>query len=325
MAMKRMFKAALGLMLLAAGLSAPAADAQQYPNRPVRILVGFAAGGGPDVLARTVATQLSLSMGQQFYIDNRVGANGTLALNAMLQTEPDGHTLFFSGSSIVMMPHLMKNLAFDVGRDIVPVAAVGSLDGFLILVHPSTPVHSVTEFIDYAKKNRVLYGTPGFGNTLHIVSEMFRAQAGIKMEHIPYKGAGEVASALLSQTINVMFVTPPSVLAFAKEGKLRAIGYTAPKPFAELPNVQTVPSVVPGYKQSGSWSMFFAPAKTPPHVVSELNAAILKALASPSVVSYMRRSGYGEETRNATEIAAFYRKELDAAQESVKITGIEPQ
>jgi len=324
-----MLRKSIAAVLLLAGLLlvpfGATASAQTFPNRPVRILVGFAAGGGPDVLARTVATQLSLASGQQFYVENRVGANGTLALAAALQAEPDGHTLFFSGSSIVMMPHLIKSISFDVARDLVPIAAVGILDGFLILVNPSTPVNNVAEFIDYAKKNRVLYGTPGYGNTLHIATEVFRVKAGLKLEHIPYRGAGEVANALLAQTIQVMVVTPPSVLAFAKEGKLRAIGYTADKPFPELPKLQLVPDVIPGYKQSPSWSMFFASSKTPPHIVQALNAMIIKALQSPTVADYLRRSGYSEEKRNAEQIAEFYRNELEAAKDAVKLTGIEPQ
>ena len=141
-----------------------------YPSRPVKVIVGFAAGSGPDVLARAVAAQLSADLGQNVYIENRTGANGTIAIAAVAQAETDGHTLLFSSSSIVPVPYVYKNLSFDILRDLAPVATVGILDGFLMLVNPATPVRTVPEFVDYAKKNRVLYGSPGVGNILHLVT-----------------------------------------------------------------------------------------------------------------------------------------------------------
>jgi tripartite-type tricarboxylate transporter receptor subunit TctC len=211
------------------------AQAEQYPVRPVRILVGFAAGSGPDVLARTVATQLSNDLGQNFYIENRAGANGTIAIAVVVQSEPDGHTLLFSSSSITPTPYVNKNAAFDILRDLAPIATAGIGDGYLMLVHPSTPIHAVSEFIAFARSKRVLYGTPGVGNILHVVTELFRQKASIAMDHIPYKGASEVQTALLGKNIDVMFVTPPSVIAAVQDGKLRAIGYTGVKPLAEFP------------------------------------------------------------------------------------------
>jgi tripartite-type tricarboxylate transporter receptor subunit TctC len=309
------------LCLLAATVGG-AAEAQTYPNRPVRVVVGFAAGSGPDVLARAVAAQLSNDLGQQFFVENKTGANGTIAINAVLQAEPDGHTIFFSSSSITPIPHLYSKLPFDIMRDLVPVATAGILDGFLMLVHPSTPVKNATEFIDYARKNRVLYGTPGFGNILHLVTELFRLKAGIEMEHVPYKGASEVANALLGQNIHVMFVTPPSVLGLAKEGKLRPIGYTATKPFADLPDVPLVPDALT--PQFGSWSMVFLRAGTPQPIQDRLNAAIQKAIATPKVAAVLRQSGYFPDGRDAKQTAEFFRNEVGRVGEAVKAAGIQP-
>jgi tripartite-type tricarboxylate transporter receptor subunit TctC len=300
------------------------ARAQQFPTRPVRVVVGFAAGSGPDVLARAVAAQLSIDLGQQFFVENKLGANGTIAIASVVQAEPDGHTLLFTSSSITPIPHLYTRLSFDLMRDLTPVATAGILDGFLMLVHPSLPARSVPEFIDYAKKNRVLYGTPGFGNILHLVTELFRIRTGIEMEHIPFKGASEVANALLAQNIHVMFVTPPSVLGLVKEGKLRAIGYTADKPFPDLPDVPLIPSFLPGYKQFGSWSMVLARAGTPQPVVEQLNAAVQKAIAAPKVAGVLRQSGYFPDGRNAVQTADFFRAEVARVGEAVKAAGIQP-
>jgi tripartite-type tricarboxylate transporter receptor subunit TctC len=304
--------------------SAQPAPAQDYPTRPVRIVVGYVAGSGPDVLARTLAAQLGADLGQQFYVENKPGANGTLGTQMVVQSEPDGHTLLFSSSSIAPTPYVYKRLSYDLLRDLAPVATVGILDGYLMLVNPATPVRTVPEFIDYANKNRVLYGTPGVGNILHLVTELFRIRAGIALEHIPYKGASEVATALLGGSIQVMFVTPPSVLNLVKEGRLRAIGYTGAKPFPELPDVPLVRDALPGFSVPGSWGMFYAPAKTPAAIVDKLNAAIQHALQVPAVANVTRTSGYVPDGRSAGETAAFFRHEVEAAGEAVRAAGIQP-
>lgn len=300
------------------------ADAQQYPNRPVRIIVGFAAGSGPDVLARTLATQLAADLGQNFYVENRTGANGTIGIAQVVQSEPDGTTLLFSSSSITPVPAVYKNLSFDVLRDLAPIATVGILDGYLLLVHPSSPVHTVAELIERAKSNRVLYGTPGVGNILHLVTETFRVKAGIPLEHIPYKGASEVQTALLSKQIDMMFVTPPSVIGVVQNGQLRAISYTGSKPHPEFPKVPLTRDSLPGFAVSGSWGMFYAPSKTPQAIVDRLNAAVQHALTVPSVANVTLRAGYVPDGRSAAQTAEFFRREVEAAAIAVKAAGIEP-
>jgi tripartite-type tricarboxylate transporter receptor subunit TctC len=302
-----------------------AAHAEQaYPSRPVRVIVGFAAGSGPDVLARAVSAQLGTELGQNVFVENRTGANGTIGISAVTQSEPDGYTLLFSSSSIVPVPYVYKNLSFDVLRDLAPVATVGILDGYLMLVNPATPVHTVPEFIDYAKKNRVLYGTPGVGNILHLVTELFRLRAGIEMDHIPYKGASEVQTALLGGNITMMFVTPPSVIGVVKEGQLRALAYTGAAPFPEFADVPLMKQYYPDFKVSGSWGMFYAPAKTPRAIVDRLNAAVQKALSVPAVANVTRRAGYVPDGRSAAETAEFFRHEVEAAGVAVRKAGITP-
>ena len=315
----------LGGMVAASALLSPcSAQAQQYPTRPVKVVVGFAAGSGPDVLARTVAQQLANDLGQQFYVENRTGANGTIATKQVVQSESDGHTLLFSSSSISPTPYVYKNLGYDLLHDLAPVATVGILDGFLMLVHPSLPVRSVPEFIAYAKSNRVLYGTPGVGNILHLVTEVFSRKAGITMEHVPYKGASEVLTALLGGSIQVMFVTPPSVIGVVREKQVRALTYTGQKPFPEFPDVPLLKNDLPDFNMSGSWGMFYAPAKTPAEVVDKLNAAVRQALRVPAVAAIVQRAGYMPDERSAAETAEFFRTEVEAAGEAVRAAGIQP-
>jgi tripartite-type tricarboxylate transporter receptor subunit TctC len=299
------------------------AQAQQYPTRPVKVVVGFAAGSGPDVLARIVAQQLASDLGQQFYVENRTGANGTIATRQVIQSEPDGHTLLFSSSSITPTPYVYKNLGYDLLHDLAPVATVGILDGFLMLVHPSLPVHSVPEFIGYAKNNRVLYGTPGVGNILHLVTELFSRKAGISMEHVPYKGASEVLTALLGGSIQVMFVTPPSVIGVLRDKQVRALTYTGQKPFPEFPEVPLLKNDIPDFNLSGSWGMFYAPVKTPAEIVDKLNTAVRQALRAPAVATIVQRAGYMPDERSAAATAEFFRQEVEAAGEAVRAAGIQ--
>ncbi|MBV8510980.1 MAG: tripartite tricarboxylate transporter substrate binding protein, partial [Xanthobacteraceae bacterium] len=212
-------------------------QAQQYPDRPVKIVVGFAAGSGPDLQARTVGQQLAIDLGQQFYVENKLGANGTIAARSVATAAPDGYTLLFSSSSIAPTPYIYKNTGYDLLNDLTPIATVGELDGIFMLVNAASPVKTVPEFIEYAKRNDVAYGSPGVGNEMHLKAELFKRMAGIEMQHIPYKGASEVTTALLSGAVQVMFVTPPSVVGLIEEGRVRPLAFTGSKPFAAFPDV----------------------------------------------------------------------------------------
>jgi tripartite-type tricarboxylate transporter receptor subunit TctC len=307
-------------LTLASPLAAHAAD---YPERPVHVLVGYAAGSGPDIQARLLSHALSESLHQSFVVENRTGANGTIAGRGVAAAAPDGYTLLFSSSSITPTPHIYKRLGFDMLTDLKPVATSGELDGLFMLVDDKSPIKTLPEFIDYAKKNRVLYGSPGVGNELHLVAELFSQKAGIKMDHIPYKGASEVMNGLLSGAVNVMFVTPPSVMGLLRDGRVRALAFTGTKPFAEFPNVPLMKDTLPGFTH-GSWGMFFAPGKTPDAIVAKLNAAIRQALTVPEVASKMQRDGYMPDTRGPAATQAFFRAAVKEAGEAVKAAGIEP-
>ena len=313
---------ALATLLTGIFTFAAPSQAQQYPDRPVKIVVGFAAGSGPDLQARTVGQQLAIDLGQQFYVENKLGANGTIAARAVATAEPDGYTLLFSSSSIAPTPYIYKNTGYDLLKDLRPIATVGELDGIFMLVNASSPVKTVPEFIAYAKQNNVAYGSPGVGNELHLKAELFRRKAGIEMQHIPYKGASEVITALLSGAVQVMFVTPPSVVGLIQEGRVRPLAFTGSKPFAAFPDVPLMKQYLPDYVQ-GSWGMFFAPGKTPDAIVNQLNTAIHTALREPSVAATMQRDGYMPDTRNAAETAAFFRQKVEECDDLVKAAGIQ--
>jgi tripartite-type tricarboxylate transporter receptor subunit TctC len=303
-------------------LPAVAAQAQSYPDHPVHVLVGYGAGSGPDIQARTVSQAVGAALGQAFIIENRPGANGTLAARFVTQAEPDGYTLLYSSASITPTPYIYKSLGYNLLSDLKPIAVTGQLDGVFMLVDAKSPIKSVPELIEYAKKNRVLYGSPGVGNELHLKAELFNAQAGIKMEHVPYKGASEVMTGLLSGAIQVMFVTPPSVVGLIKEGTVRALAFTGSKPFAAFPDVPLMKQYLPAYVE-GSWGMFFAPGKTPDALVNKLNGAVHAALLQPEVAGIMQRDGYMPDKRDAAETAAFFHQQVEETAATVKAAGIE--
>ncbi len=298
--------------------------AQTYPVRAVKIVVGTTAGSGPDIQARTLAQQLTTSLGQTFFVENRPGANQTIAARMVAQSDPDGHTLLFSSSAIAPTPYIYKNAGYDLKTDLTPVASVGLLDGILMLVDAKSPIKTIPEFIAHAKKERVLYGSPGVGNILHLATELFSKDAGISMQHIPFKGVSEVMTAMLGGSLQVMFVTPPSVIGLLREGRVRALAYTGSKPFPVFPEVPLMKDVLAGSKPLGSWAMFFAPSKTPSATIEKLNASIRAALLEPAVASIMQRDGYIPDNRDAAQTAAFFAAEVDRMEGAVAAAGIKP-
>ena len=308
-----------GLIVCVLGL----AQTPVFPNHPVRILVGFASGSGPDIQAHTVAQQLTLALNQPFYVENRLGANGTIAARSVAQANPDGYTLLFSSSSISSTPYIYKNLGFDLLTDLKAVASVGILDGMLVLVDAKSSVKSIADLIDLSKKERLRYGSPGVGNIIHLATEMFAQKAGVNLEHIPYKGASEVMTGLLGGSIQLMFVTPPSVLSLVNDGRVRALAFTGSKPFGQLPNVPLLKDLTPGFEPVGSWGLFFAPGKTPKAVMEKLNTAIRDTLTVPAVSSIMQRDGYFPDNRNTQEINIFFQGEVARMRDAVKAAKIE--
>jgi tripartite-type tricarboxylate transporter receptor subunit TctC len=253
--------------------------AQQYPSRPIRIIVPFPPGGASDIMARTVGQKLTQRWGQQAIIDNRPGAGGSIAAEIAKNAAPDGYTLFFAASAqLAVNPSLYSKVPYDPVRDFAPVILTGF--GVNILVaHPSVGARSLKEFIAIAKaKPGLQYASPGSGSTAHLSAELLKIQTGIDIQHVPYKGAAPGVVDVLAGQVPLMFVTIPSVIAHVKAGKLVAIGVTSAKRSPAAPDVPTFAETLPGFEAT-SWYGFVAPAGTPREVVTRLNqeiAAILK-------------------------------------------------
>ena len=299
--------------------------AQAYPTRPIQLIVTFAAGGAPDVMARTVAAQVEKQIGQPIIIDNRAGANGVIGTQAVANAQPDGYTLLHASASFVVNPSVRKSLPYDIWRDFAPVANLGLGIGYLLLVNPKLPIKNINDLIAYGKSNPVFYGSPGTGNTLHLLSELFAVKTGIPMQQVAYRGTQPALTSLLAGDIQAMFIPPAAAVEYVKGGQLRAIGFTGAKPLAELPDVPLMKDSLPDFKVEGAWMGWLAPAKTPSEIVTRLNAEVRKALHDPKVAEMNLRSGYLPDDKSPAEFAAFLREEHDRYALAAKAAKIEPQ
>jgi len=273
---------------LAAGAAAlPAVSriawAQAYPSRPVRIVVGFAPGGGADINARLIGQWLSERLGQQFVIENRPGASGNIATEAVVRAPPDGYTLLVTPSSAAINATLYNKLSFNFIRDIAPVAGVFR-GPYVMVVNPSVPTTTVPELIAYAKANprKLNMASPGTGTGPHIAGELFKMMAGVDMVHVPYRGAGPSLTNLIGGQVQVTFESTPAAIGYIRAGTLRALAVTTTRRSEALPDIPTVAEFVPGYEAS-TWYGVCTPKATPYEIVEKLNKEINAGLADPKL------------------------------------------
>jgi tripartite-type tricarboxylate transporter receptor subunit TctC len=273
---------------LAAGVVAlPAvsriARAQTYPTKPVRIVVGFAAGGGTDILARLIGQRLSERLGQQFIVENRPGGSSNIATEAVVRAPPDGYTLLVVDSSPAINVTLYGNLNFNFLRDIAPVGGIGAVTN-VIVVHPSVPAKTVPEFVAHAKANpgKLNMASAGIGSVPHLAGELFKMMAGVGMVHVPYRGTGPALTDLLGGQVQVMFASMPASIEYIRAGSLRALAVTSATRLEALPEVPTVGQFLPRYEVD-DWKGIGAPKKTPPEIIDMLNEEINAALADPKM------------------------------------------
>ncbi|SHL43244.1 Tripartite-type tricarboxylate transporter, receptor component TctC [Bradyrhizobium lablabi] len=275
----------LQLATMAVGIPAVSriASAEAYPTRPVRLVVGFAAGGAPDIAARLVAQWLSERLGQQFIIENRPGAGGNIATEVVVEAPADGYTLLLINLSNAVNATLYQKLKYDFIRDIAPVASI-SHENYGMEVHPSFPAKTVPEFISYAKANpgKLNMASPGSGTGPHMAGELFKIMAGVDMVHVPYRGSPPALTDLLAGQVQMMFSPLSSSIEYVRGGKLRALAVTTAVRSEVLPDVPTVGEFVPGYQASG-WFGVGAPTKTPVEIVDRLNREINAGLADPKL------------------------------------------
>jgi tripartite-type tricarboxylate transporter receptor subunit TctC len=302
-----------------------AAHSTDFPTRPIHLIVPFPAGGTSDIVARTFARQMEQQLGQSVIVDNRGGADGVIGTQAVAQADPDGYTLMHNSSSFTINASLYKNLQYDIFKDFIPIANVAIGQGYLMVVNANVPALNVSEFIEYAKKNRVLYGSPGHGNPLQLAAALFNANTGTNMEPIPFRGTAPAVNALLAGDIQVMFMPPATVLAFIEAKKLRAIAFTGNVPPKELPDVPLMKSVLPSLKIPVSWHGWFAPANTPPEIINKLATELLKTLESPAVLEGIRRSGYEAYPKGSADFAALLKEDAAQVADELKAAKIESQ
>jgi tripartite-type tricarboxylate transporter receptor subunit TctC len=301
------------------------ATAQTYPVKLVRIINPFSPGGSLDLVARLISRSLSAELGQQFIVENRPGAGGSIGIELVAKSAPDGYNLLIVQSSLTVNPSLQRKVPYDPVKDFEPISKVSSYM-FFAVVHPSLPVRSIKELIALAKAKpaQVNYASVGIGSGTHLAGELFGHMAGVKLMHIPYKGTGQVMPDLLGGQIALTFGST-SVVPYVKQGKLFALGVTGAKRTPVLPDVPTVDeSGLKGYEVT-AWNALFAPAGTPQAIVNRLNELTRKSIASSESKTVMDAQGMDGDTSTPAELGNLVKSELAKWAKVIKIAGIKPE
>ena len=321
----RLYRAlATSLLVMSLSLSAQAQTQPtggNWPNKPARLIVPFGSGG-PDSLARILSAQLAQQTGQPWLVENRAGANGILGAELVAKSAPDGYTLMVTSSGFVISPAMYKKLPFDTEKDFTPVTSLVSLGGVFLVVNASVPVQNLAELIALAKKpgNKLAYGSPGIGNTLHLAGEVFNQRAGTSLLHVPYKGAGLAAAAVLGGEIPMMFSTPPAVMNQIRAGKLRALAYSKQTRHPVAPDVPTTAEAGLGsYQFDGGWFAMFGPANMPADLLGRVYNEVRSAMANPSTRERIAALGV-EPVANPP--AEFRREVSNNIREFKRVTGL---
>ncbi|HEX5285508.1 MAG TPA: tripartite tricarboxylate transporter substrate binding protein [Polaromonas sp.] len=300
-------------VVLGSGLLAtvPAAAQAAYPNKTITIVVPFSAGGTTDILARIVGQALTTELGQTVVVDNRAGAGGNIGGQAAARAQADGYTLFMGTvGTHAINASLYKKMPFDPIKDFAPLTRVANVPNLLV-ANPAQPFKNVKELIAYGKAHpgQLNFGSSGNGTSIHLSGELFKTMAKVDMQHVPYKGSAPAMTDLLGNQIAIMFDNMPSAIQHVRSGKLRAIAVTTAKRSPELPDVPTIAEAgVPGYEAT-SWFGLFAPAGTPPAVISKLNTAVVKVLANSEIKKKINEQGAEVYSETPEQFAAFIQKE----------------
>jgi len=307
-----------------AGTVAPSAAALDYPVRPVRIIVGVAAGGANSTVARLIAQSLAERLGQQFFIENRPGAGGNVGAEAAANATPDGYTLLFATTANAISTSLYEKSNFNFIRDIVPVASL--VRGPMIMeVNPSFPARTVPEFIAYAKANpgRINMASAGIGNTTHMAGELLMMLTGIKLTHVPYRGGAPAVTDLVGGQVQLYFDGIAGSLEYVRTGKLRALAVTSAARAEVLPDIPSLGEFVPGYETSG-WYGIGAPRGTPAEIVDKLNREINEGLADAKLRARFADLGYEAFVNSPSAFGTLIAKETDKWAKVVKFSGAKP-
>ena len=307
---------------LAFSLCVFSALAQHYPTRPVRIVIPLSPGGTTDVPGRIIAQKLSETLGQQFFVENRAGAGGTIGTDYVAKSKPDGYTLLLTASPFVIAPHVYKNMPYDTLTDFAPVVRIAT-GPYVLVVHPSLGVNSVRELIAAAKKEpgKIDFASSGNGGAQHLVTELFMYMAGIKLNHVPYKGSGPAQQDLMSGIVKVSFVGTPIAIPHMKSGRLKALGVSTAKRSPEMPEVPTIAEAgVPGY-EAIVWIGMLAPTGTPRDIVAKLNGEIGKLVRADEVKKLIAPTGMEPDPDTPAQFGAYLKGDYDKWGKVVRDSG----
>src|SRR6266545_3629739 len=316
--MTKVLSGCVGCGLLIASVAA----AQSYPTRPVRIVIPLSPGGTTDVPGRMVAQKLSETLGQQFFVENRAGAGGTIGTDFVAKAKPDGYTLLLTATPFVITPHVYKNMPYDALADFTPVIRIAS-GPYVLVVHPSLGVNSVKELIAAAKKQpgKIDFASSGNGSAQHLVTELFMYMAGIKLNHVPYKGSGPAQQDLMSGIVKVSFVGTPIAIPHVKSGRLKALGVSTARRSPEMSDVPTIAEAgVPGY-EAIVWIGLLAPAGTPRAIVAKLNAEIGKLVRTDDVRRLLAPTGMEPDPDTPAQFGAYLKGDYDKWGKVVRESG----
>jgi tripartite-type tricarboxylate transporter receptor subunit TctC len=322
----RVAKLAVTLSALAGLVFAPAATAQRWPQKPIRMIVPFPAGGGTDFIGRLAAKQLSERLGQQVVVENRGGANGAIGLQALTQADPDGYTIAASSDTpLVVNPWLYDKLPYQPLRDFIPVAMLVRFPGMLA-VHPSVPAATVAELIALAKAKPggLAYASAGIGNFSHLAMELFMQATGVKLLHVPYKGTGPASLALIGGEVQIGFNNVQTLLQNVRAGQLRALAVAEPQRVPVLPDLPTVAETVPGFTMA-PWVGIIVPANTPRDIVARLAQEALATMRDPEVVKLLSEQQVTPMPIGPREFEELIRSDLDRWAGVIKTAGIKAE
>jgi tripartite-type tricarboxylate transporter receptor subunit TctC len=311
--------------LAAALLPLGEAGAQAYPNRPVRLVVGYATGGGTDIIGRMVAQYLAPRLGQAVVVENKPGAGGNIATEMVAKAPPDGYTLLLAVNNIAINPYIYRKMEVDVARELRGIGIVAN-SPIVLVASPNAPVKSLAELIAYAKQNpgKLSYGTPGVGTPQHLAVELLNSMAGLSMVHIPYKGSGPSLADLMAGQIPLASAAINSAQPLIVSGRIRGLAVAEPKRVAALKDLPTVGEVVKGYAVS-IWYGVMAPAQTPNDIINRLGEELRRAVATPEMAEKMAAQGYENAITTPEEMDATVKADLLKWGRVVKGAGITPE
>ncbi|RZS77138.1 Bug family tripartite tricarboxylate transporter substrate binding protein [Pigmentiphaga kullae] len=310
------------LAALVSLVSAGPAAAASYPDKPVRVVVGFSAGGTTDVAARIIAKELGDDLGQSFVVENKPGAGSNIGAELVARAKPDGYTLYMVAVTSTINQTLYKNLNFDIVKDFAPIALVIKVPNILV-VNPSLPVKNVKELVAYVKAHpdKLSYASSGSGTSIHMAGELFKLRAGVDIPHIPYKGSAPALTDLIGNQVQLMFDNMPSAWPHVQAGKLRALAVTTAERSATAPDLPTM--MESGYDKFdvSSWFGLIAPKGTPPDVIAKVNASVQKALAKPDVQQRFKDLGAVTAKTTPEQFGTFIKDEVETWATVVKASG----